>query len=110
MQGEDVVSRVIVVDDRPQPVLKLDVPAGVEVLRGRAAGPAAARNRGWRASGADWIAFLDDDVHLTDDWSADLQEDLAVPDQVGASQGRIETPRLSRPPSDSERAVMGLQS
>ena len=31
-------------------------------VRGPARGPAAARNAGWRACAAEWVAFLDDDV------------------------------------------------
>ena len=45
----------------------------VEVVRtaGRQ-GPAAARNAGWRASQAPFIAFLDDDVVPEADWAAGL--------------------------------------
>ena len=35
-------------------------------------GPAAARNRGWRAARTEWVAFLDDDVAVSPTWSADL--------------------------------------
>jgi glycosyltransferase involved in cell wall biosynthesis len=61
--------RVLLVDDRREPTTPLAGPrhlgalAGrVQVVRGPGRGPAAARNAGWRASGADWVAFLDDDV------------------------------------------------
>ncbi|HWT94331.1 MAG TPA: HAD-IIIA family hydrolase, partial [Solirubrobacteraceae bacterium] len=86
----------------------LEVPAGVEVVRGRADGPAAARNVGWRAATAEWVAFLDDDVLVTADWAERLAEDLR--EGVDASQGRIEVPVPSgRAPTDWERNVQGLE-
>src|SRR4051812_11343175 len=75
--------RVILVDDRrtPDASLTAHVPAGlrgrVQVLRGRAAGPAAARNVGWRAATSEWVAFLDDDVVPPTGWYAALRRDLA---------------------------------
>jgi glycosyltransferase involved in cell wall biosynthesis len=56
--------RVLVVDDRRDRSRALPVGelAGVEVVAGRGAGPAAARNLGWRRASAEWVAFLDDDV------------------------------------------------
>jgi len=60
-------ARVFVVDDRPAAGAALVVrpPAAlrgrIRVLRGGGAGPAAARNVGWRAATAPWISFLDDD-------------------------------------------------
>lgn len=101
-------ARVLVVDDRPRADAALDVPAGVEVVRGRAAGPAAARNVGWRAATAEWVAFLDDDVLVTEDWAARLASDLR--DGVDASQGRIVVPVAEgRPLTDWERNVQGLE-
>jgi GT2 family glycosyltransferase len=51
-------------------------------------GPARARNRGWRASSSDFIAFTDDDCEPTGGWLragiAALQHD----DAVGIVQGR----------------------
>src|SRR5687767_9968013 len=88
--------RVLVVDDRRNASGVLGtgpLPAWLRerlaVLRGRSAGPAAARNDGWRASNAEWIAFCDDDVLPPGRWLADLAHDLAsaAPD-VGAVQGR----------------------
>jgi glycosyltransferase involved in cell wall biosynthesis len=105
---------VLLVDDRrtaPQP---LDVPPRlapyVRVLAGRAAGPAAARNAGWRAARHGWVAFLDDDVVPDPDWLAALGADLAAaaPD-VGGSQGRIRVPAPpGRRPTDWERVTAAL--
>jgi len=110
--------RIIVVDDRRAPATPL-LPGGpppslasrVTILSGRAAGPAAARNVGWRASDAEWIAFLDDDVVPGDDWLAHLHADLAgATDDIGASQGRIVVPLpADRRPTDWERNVRGLE-
>src|SRR5919108_1857893 len=48
-------------------------------------GPALARNAGWRASRAEWVTFLDDDVLPEPDWLERLHEDLAAPaDDVAA--------------------------
>lgn len=110
---------VSLVDDRRAPTTPLpsrEVPAPlagrVRVLRGRAAGPAAARNVGWRASSAEWIAFVDDDVVPDRDWRARLAEDLAtVPSDVGGVQGRLRVPLPShRRPTDRERNVRGLET
>jgi histidinol-phosphate phosphatase family protein len=103
---------VIVVDDRldaggPLP----GVPAAARVVRGRGAGPAAARNAGWRAASAEWVAFLDDDVLPTHDWRLRLAGDLAgLHERVAASRGRVVVPLPDgRRPTDHERLVLGLQ-
>jgi histidinol-phosphate phosphatase family protein len=110
---------LFVVDDRrasSTPLLSDEVPAPlarrVRVLLGRAAGPAAARNVGWRASRAGWIAFVDDDVVPDPDWLARLADDLAAaPADVGAVQGRLRVPQPShRAPTDWERNVRGLET
>ena len=102
---------VVVVDDRPSGA-DLALPDGVRVLRSRGGGPAAARNTGWRATDARWVAFLDDDVLPPDDWVDQLHRDLTAcgPD-VGATQGRIVVPLPdSRRPTDWERSTAGLQT
>src|SRR5690606_12054989 len=73
-------------------------------------GPAAARNAGWRATSAPWVAFVDDDVDLPLCWVRDLESDVRrAPPDVGAVQGRIEVPLpTDRPPTDWERNVAGL--
>ncbi|HEV7677660.1 MAG TPA: HAD-IIIA family hydrolase [Candidatus Dormibacteraeota bacterium] len=110
--------RVIVVDDRrdaPAPLALPSLPRGgerLEVLRSGGGGPAAARNVGWRAASAPWVAFLDDDTVPSPAWLDDLVDDLAtLPRQVAASQGRIVVPLPSgRRATDWERNVHGLES
>lgn len=105
---------LILVDDRPDrsgPLVA--VPPALApvttVVPGRAAGPAAARNAGWRAAGYPWIAFLDDDVVPAPNWLAALEADLDVPDRVVGVQGRIEVPLpAGRRPTDWERVTRGL--
>ncbi|HXM58325.1 MAG TPA: glycosyltransferase, partial [Candidatus Dormibacteraeota bacterium] len=86
-------SRVIVVEDR------------------RRAGPAAARNAGWRQSDAEWVVFLDDDVLPRHDWPERLTADLAgLGELVAASQGHVVVPLpAGRRPTDRERVVKGLE-
>jgi HAD superfamily hydrolase (TIGR01662 family) len=108
---------VIVVDDRRggRP-LELEAPdrlgALLTVTRSGGRGPAAARNVGWLASGAPWVAFLDDDVVPPPGWRAALATDLnGLVADVGASKGRITVPMPSdRRPTDWERQVAGLAS
>jgi hypothetical protein len=79
------------------------------VLRGDAAGPAAARNRGWRAARHPWVVFLDDDVVPEPDWLDRLRSDLDVPAEVGGVQGRVVVPLPpDRRPTDWERHTAGL--
>lgn len=113
-----VPRRIILVDDRRSRTQALDVGRPAEpvasrlrVLPGPGAGPAVARNIGWRASGAMWVAFLDDDVIPAPDWLARLRDDLAGLDpQVAGSQGRVRVPvPRDRRPTDWERNVMGLE-
>jgi histidinol-phosphate phosphatase family protein len=106
--------RVLVVDDRRDRSGPLPVPEGigVEVVPGRAAGPAAARNLGWRRATARWVAFLDDDVVPEPRWLEALARDLeGLPGDVAASQGRLRVPMpAGRRPTDWERNVRGLET
>ena len=108
--------RVVVVHDGPrrsQPRLpRLPSDLSVEVATGTASGPAAARNVGWRACRAEWVAFLDDDVVPDRDWLQRLADDLsAAGPEVAASQGRLRVPLpRGRRPTDWERNVAGLES
>jgi len=106
--------RVLVVDDRRDRsgALPLGGVAGVSVIEGRGAGPAAARNLGWRRATAEWVAFLDDDVVPGPLWLADLAHDLeGLEAEVAASQGRVRVPMpAGRRPTDWERNVRGLET
>jgi histidinol-phosphate phosphatase family protein len=104
--------RVLVVDDRRDRSRPLAVPGWVEVVPGRAAGPAAARNLGWRRTTAEWVAFLDDDVVPPVGWLADLARDLeGLPGDVAASQGQVRVPMPEgRRATDWERNVRGLET
>jgi HAD superfamily hydrolase (TIGR01662 family) len=112
--------QLLVVDDRgadrSAPLLASPPPprlAGrLRVVRGRAAGPAAARNLGWRRAAAPWVGFLDDDVEPGPTWLADLEADLAgLPPEVAGSQGRLRVPLpAGRRPTDWERNVHGLET
>jgi histidinol-phosphate phosphatase family protein len=111
--------RIIVVDDRTCADAQLDLGDTAKslherltVLRGFARGPAAARNHGWRASRARWIAFLDDDVIVGPTWLADLAADVRdCSSDCAASQGRLTVPLpANRKPTDWERNVAGLAS
>ena len=107
------LGRVIVVDDRGggEPLAALAAAPFAEALTGAGRGPAAARNAAWRASGAEWIAFLDDDVVPAPDWAERLAADLAGLDAgVAASQARLRVPLpAGRQPTDWERNVAGLE-
>ena len=108
---------MVIVNDRRGPRTPLPVHEAVgaahevRVVRGKGAGPAAARNTGWRLTSAPWVAFLDDDVVPERLWRARLAADLdAVPLEVAGSQGVIRVPRPSgRRPTDHERGVIGLE-
>ncbi|MFJ5531865.1 glycosyltransferase family 2 protein [Streptomyces sp. NPDC093261] len=110
--------RVVLVDDRPETggaPLTVDVPAPLRgvttVVRGRARGPAAARNDGWRAAGdVPWIVFLDDDVVPGPTWADDLALDLAEATvDTAAITARIDVPLPpDRRPTDWERNTAGL--
>lgn len=78
----------------------------------RGQGPAAARNRGWRAARAEVVAFTDDDTLPAPDWLA--QGWGAMQDQGWrAMAGRVVVPwsagRSGGPPTDHERMTQGLE-
>jgi histidinol-phosphate phosphatase family protein len=115
-QSEPRPQRIWLVDDGPSPMTDdFSTYAGenlqVIVLHSGGRGPAAARNVGWRASGAEWIAFLDDDVVPPGTWTQALAADLgAAGPRVAGVQGRIVVPLpADRRPTDWERNVAGLE-
>ncbi len=70
-------------------------------------GPAAARNRGWRAARAPIIAFTDDDTVPDDRWLAEALAAL-TPERVAVS-GRVVVP-VHGPPTDHARMTQGLET
>jgi HAD superfamily hydrolase (TIGR01662 family) len=113
VDGNPAPSCIVVADDRRAAAAELDLPATAApliVVRTHGRGPAAARNAGWRAAEADWIAFLDDDVAIPADWCRRLAKDLVgLPDKVAASQAWIFVPGPEgRLPTDAERGTTNL--
>src|SRR4051794_1821636 len=111
----DALERVVIVDDREhgEPIVPPDALLGrTTVVRTNAAGPAAARNAGWRAGHAPWVVFLDDDVVPWTDWGERLESDLAgLPASVAGSQGQLFVPLpTDREPTDWERNVKSLET
>ena len=110
--------RVFVVDDRRDRSRTLalgdlhELGERICVVASAAAGPAAARNRGWIRSRAPWIAFLDDDVVVEPAWRRKLVADFATCAATDAgSQGRVTVPiAAGRLPTDWERNVRGLEN
>lgn len=83
------------------------------IASGQGAGPAAARNVGWRLADSEWIAFLDDDVEPSAQWrvwlAKDLAKDIDTPASVAGVQGMLTVPLpATQPPTDWERSVAGL--
>ncbi|MEV8308727.1 glycosyltransferase [Streptomyces flavidovirens] len=111
-------AQVVLVDDRREPggvPLPVQIPEALRsvttVVAGRARGPAAARNRGWREAGpAPWAVFLDDDVVPGPTWAEDLARDLAAATyRTAAVTARITVPLpAGRRPTDWERNTAGL--
>ena len=108
--------RLLLVDDRrgtSEPLVDRLAALGerIQVVpSGGGRGPAAARNAGWRASDADWIAFLDDDVVPLPSWADCLRDDIArAGSHVAGIQGGVTVPLPhDRRPTDWERNVSGL--
>lgn len=73
---------------------------------GPAAGPAAARNVGWRAAGADVLAFTDDDCIPARGW---LQAGLdAIGQGLDGASGQVIVP-ITGVPTDYQRDAAGLE-
>lgn len=102
--GADAIELVLTddgsVDDTPAVVerLRATSPVPITVLRDESSrGPAAGRNRAWRASRAPVVAFTDDDCVPTREW---LEQGLAALQQGTVVVGRVErAPGQPDPPA-----------
>ncbi|MFD1139811.1 glycosyltransferase family 2 protein [Larkinella insperata] len=70
-------------------------------------GPAAARNRGWRAASGTIIAFTDDDCIPADSWIGSAVQDFSRGAQVVTGQVRVP---LSDTPTEAEKIVAFLET
>jgi glycosyltransferase involved in cell wall biosynthesis len=111
--------RIFVVDDRRDADTPLTfdevqerIRSRIVFVQGKAAGPASARNVGWRASSSEFIAFLDDDVLVDANWLERAEHDMQTLSETAAgSQGHVHVPLpADRPATDWERNVASLQS
>jgi GT2 family glycosyltransferase len=76
------------------------------IASGPVAGPAAARNTGWRAALGEIIAFTDDDCQPARDWLRAGVDALGT--GAEGACGRVVVP-LATPPTDYERDAAGLE-
>ena len=110
---------IIVVDDGPSPDTREVVTGWISHTEGHGPlisylpshgphGPAAARNRGWRAARGNIIAFTDDDTIARSDWLKNGLLEFARGD-VHAVCGRIVMP-LSGTPTDYQLDAKNLET
>ena len=86
---------IVLVDDRPGRVPPLEpstqgLGTDVSVVRSGGAGPAAARNVGWRTARTPWVSFLDDDVVPAPDWYECLHLDLRRAESAGGGNDGVD--------------------
>ncbi len=92
---------IVVVDSNPALLAELsaaDWPVAVQVRASDGSGLAAARNTGWRAASAAFVAFIDDDGYASPGWLAELMQAVAE-HRVDVVGGRIEPRWTSEPPA-----------
>lgn len=84
---------IIVVDDgSTDDTAAIAQKAGALVLRQANAGPAAARNRGWRAARSSVVLFTDSDCLPHSDWARRLSEGIDAPHSVACGSYGIANP------------------
>jgi len=100
-EGARVVEVVVVDDGSSDETARVAEQAGARVIRRAPAGPAAARNTGWRSTQADIVAFTDSDCEPNPHWCARIAEALAD-EKVGAVGGSYD---IANPESPLARVV-----
>ncbi|GAB3928480.1 glycosyltransferase family 2 protein [Larkinella terrae] len=106
---------VIVVDDGADPETRRVVDGAARqsavpftyLAQTERRGPAAARNRGWRAANGTVIAFTDDDCIPDEDWLAVAAKDFL--NGAKAVSGQVRVPRHD-PPTEAEKTVALLET
>ncbi len=96
VKGAMEVEVVVVDDGSNDDTVKVAESAGAMVIRQQNAGPAAARNRGWKTATGQFICFTDSDCIPAADWMENLLDGF-TDSQVGAVAGSYEiaNPRSS---------------
>jgi GT2 family glycosyltransferase len=97
-------------DDTPAVLAALvaSTPLPLAVIRIEApAGPAVARNRGWRAASAPLVAFTDDDCRPSAAWLARSVAALESSPRVGIVQGAVRPASAERNRWDATREIVG---
>jgi glycosyltransferase involved in cell wall biosynthesis len=119
LPGLSAGDECIVVDSASTDPMVREVASQGEVryLRCDRPGVNVARNAGWRAAGADLIAFIDDDVRVADDWASSIRSVAASHPAVAFFPGRVAVPpehlfveRAVATKDDDRPAVLGPQS
>lgn len=95
---EDPNFEILLVDNVATPAVKLDqLPAGVKYVHEPRRGLDRARNRGVAESGADIVAFVDDDCEAHPGWLTGIREAFCDP-VVSFVTGRVRPAELSGEP------------
>ena len=93
-KGPMEVEVVVVDDGSNDDTVKVAESAGAMVIRQQNAGPAAARNRGWKTATGQFICFTDSDCIPAADWMENLLDGF-TDSQVGAVAGSYEIANTS---------------
>jgi len=93
-KGPMEVEVVVVDDGSNDDTVKVAESAGAMVIRQQNAGPAAARNRGWKTATGQFICFTDSDCIPAADWMENLLDGFTG-SQVGAVAGSYEIANTS---------------
>lgn len=88
--GVERPDEVIVVDDGSPDFEPFSVPGlSVRWIRLEHRGPVAARNAGWRAAEAEWVAFVDSDCSVAPGWCAAYRAAIAAHADAAVLEGAL---------------------
>jgi glycosyltransferase involved in cell wall biosynthesis len=69
--------------------VRQSVHPGLRVIRDTGRGLSRARNIAWRATGEDWLVFVDDDCLVSPGWAAALEQELAAHPEAEMVSGHV---------------------